>query len=46
MGSSICSTLVELGELGRLSKSMKKLSKELKGADKHKNEQYRAKLAT
>ncbi|MFS7908506.1 putative peroxisomal biogenesis factor 11 [Helianthus anomalus] len=46
MGSSICSTLVELGELGRLSKSMKKLSKELKGTDKHKNEQYRAKLAT
>ncbi|XP_076942559.1 peroxisomal membrane protein 11C-like [Bidens hawaiensis] len=44
MGSSICTTLVEIGELGRLSKSMKKLDKELKGSDKYKNEQYRAKL--
>ncbi|KAD1189675.1 hypothetical protein E3N88_43188 [Mikania micrantha] len=46
MGSSICTTLVELGELGRLSKSMKKLDKELKGSDKYKNEQYLAKLKT
>ncbi|KAF5811669.1 putative peroxisomal biogenesis factor 11 [Helianthus annuus] len=44
MGSSICTTLVEIGELGRLSKSVKKLDKELKGTDKYKNEQYRAKL--
>ncbi|GAY42092.1 hypothetical protein CUMW_064210 [Citrus unshiu] len=44
MGSSVCSTLVELGELGRLSTSMKKLEKELKDSDKHKNEQYQAKL--
>lgn len=44
MGSSVCSTLVELGEIGRLSASMKKLEKELKGSDKHQNEQYRAKF--
>ncbi|GAB2290959.1 Peroxisomal bioproteinsis factor [Dionaea muscipula] len=44
MGSSIATTLVELGELGRLSASMKKLDKDLKGCDKYKNEQYRAKL--
>ncbi|TXG62792.1 hypothetical protein EZV62_009786 [Acer yangbiense] len=44
MGSSVCTTLVEAGELGRLSASMKKLEKELKNSDKHKNEQYRAKL--
>lgn len=44
MGSSVCSTLVELGEIGRLSASMKKLEKELKGSDKHQNEQYRAKV--
>ncbi|GLT65327.1 hypothetical protein SLA2020_377650 [Shorea laevis] len=44
MGSSICSSLVELGELGRLSASMKKLEKELKNSDKCQNEQYCAKL--
>ncbi|CAL5397915.1 unnamed protein product [Camellia sinensis] len=33
-----------LGELGRLSASMKKLEKDLKNSDKHKNEQYRSKL--
>ncbi|CAN4099490.1 unnamed protein product [Withania somnifera] len=44
MGSSICTTLVEIGELGRLSTSMKKLQKELKHTDKYKNEQYRSKL--
>ncbi|KAL7238791.1 hypothetical protein ACSBR2_004815 [Camellia fascicularis] len=44
MGSSICTTLVELGELGRLSASMKKLEKDLKNSDKHKNEQYCSKL--
>ncbi|KAK9273290.1 hypothetical protein L1049_018097 [Liquidambar formosana] len=44
MGSSICTTLVELGELGRLSASMKKIEKELKNSDKYKNEKYCAKL--
>ncbi|XP_022864128.1 peroxisomal membrane protein 11D-like [Olea europaea var. sylvestris] len=44
MGSSICSTLVEIGELGRLSASMKKLEKELKITNKYKNEQYLSKL--
>lgn len=44
MGSSVCTTLVELGEIGRLSASMKKLEKNLKDGDKHQNEQYRAKL--
>jgi hypothetical protein len=43
MGSSICTTLVEAAELGRLSVSMKKLEKDLK-ADKYKNEQYCSKL--
>ncbi|GLT44945.1 hypothetical protein SLA2020_188170 [Shorea laevis] len=40
----LCSTLVELGELGRLSASMKKLEKEIKNGDKYQNEQYRTKL--
>ncbi|CAN1236811.1 Peroxisomal membrane protein 11C [Linum grandiflorum] len=40
MGSSICTTLVEVGELGRLSASIKKLEKELKNTNEH----YRAKL--
>lgn len=44
MGSSVCSTLVELGELGRLSGSMKKLEKEIKNSNKYDNEQYQAKL--
>nr|AFK46771.1 unknown [Lotus japonicus] len=44
LGSSACTTLVELGELGRLSTSMKKLEKELKNTNKYDNEQYRAKL--
>jgi len=44
MSSSICSTLVELGELGRLSNQMKKIEKELKGSDKYQNNQYCAKL--
>ncbi|KAL3517094.1 hypothetical protein ACH5RR_023996 [Cinchona calisaya] len=44
LGASICTTLVELGELRRLSLSMKKLEKELKNTDKFKNEQYLAKL--
>ncbi|KNA13701.1 hypothetical protein SOVF_114340 [Spinacia oleracea] len=43
MSSSVCTSLVEIGELGRLSVSMKKLEKELKGSEKHENEQYRAK---
>ncbi|KAI4354982.1 hypothetical protein L6164_003801 [Bauhinia variegata] len=46
MGSSVCGTFVELGEMGRLSASMKKLEKELKGknSNKYENEQYRAKV--
>ncbi|KAJ9188385.1 hypothetical protein P3X46_003746 [Hevea brasiliensis] len=44
MGSSVCTTLVEIGEIGRLSASVKKLEKELKNSDKYQNEQYRAKL--
>jgi len=44
MGSSICTTLVELGELGRISASMKKLENHLKSEDKYQNEEYRAKL--
>ncbi|KAL0913968.1 hypothetical protein M5K25_017463 [Dendrobium thyrsiflorum] len=44
MGSSACSTLVELAELVRLYNSMKKLEKELKGEDKHENPQYLVKI--
>ncbi|KAL2925741.1 Peroxisomal membrane protein 11C, partial [Bienertia sinuspersici] len=44
MSSSVCTSLVEIGELGRLSASMKKLEKDLKGIDKHENDQYQAKL--
>ncbi|XP_075518684.1 peroxisomal membrane protein 11D-like [Primulina tabacum] len=44
LGSSICSTLVEIGEIGRLSISMKKLGKELKNTNKYKNEQYKSKV--
>ncbi|KAL3829625.1 hypothetical protein ACJIZ3_018427 [Penstemon smallii] len=44
LGSSVCSSLVEIGEIGRLSASMKKLEKELKNTNKYKNEQYRSKL--
>ncbi|CAK9319031.1 unnamed protein product [Citrullus colocynthis] len=44
MGSSICSTLVELGELGRLSSARKKLEKDLKNRNKYEDEKYRAKV--
>ncbi|KAJ4954610.1 hypothetical protein NE237_011393 [Protea cynaroides] len=44
MGSSVCTTLVELAELGRLSASMKKMEKDLENTDKYQNEQYRIKL--
>lgn len=44
MGSSICTSLVEIGELGRLSASLKKLEKDLKNSDKYQSEQYRAKV--
>lgn len=36
--------LFQVGELGRLSASMKKLEKDLKKSDKHNNEEYRSKL--
>ncbi|QCE12232.1 peroxisomal membrane protein 11C [Vigna unguiculata] len=44
LGSSVCTTLVELGELGRLSASMKKLEKELKNKNKSDDAQYRGKV--
>ncbi|KAB2595633.1 peroxisomal membrane protein 11D-like [Pyrus ussuriensis x Pyrus communis] len=44
MGSSICTTLVEIGEIGRISGQLKKLEKDLKNSEKYHNEQYRAKL--
>ncbi|KAK6939041.1 Peroxisomal biogenesis factor 11 [Dillenia turbinata] len=44
LGSSVCTTLVELGELGRLSASMKKLERELKDSDKYQNQFYQEKL--
>ncbi|XP_020112333.1 peroxisomal membrane protein 11D-like [Ananas comosus] len=44
LGSSTCGTIIELAELHRLSKSMKKLEKQLKHADKYEDEEYRAKL--
>ncbi|CAM8971874.1 unnamed protein product [Rhodiola kirilowii] len=44
MGSSCCSTLVEAGEIGRLSASMKKIERNHRDGDIFKNEQYRAKL--
>ncbi|XP_038877241.1 peroxisomal membrane protein 11D [Benincasa hispida] len=44
MGSSICSTLVELGELGRLSSARKKLEKDLKNRNKYEDEKYCAKV--
>ncbi|TVU48607.1 hypothetical protein EJB05_08248, partial [Eragrostis curvula] len=44
MASSVCGGLVELGELKRLSKSMRKLSRELRDVDKYENEQYRSKM--
>nr|ACJ84112.1 unknown [Medicago truncatula] len=44
LGSSICTSLVELGELGRLSGSTKKIEREIKNSNKYDNEQYQAKL--
>ncbi|KAI4311532.1 hypothetical protein MLD38_036418 [Melastoma candidum] len=44
LGASVCTSLVEVGELKRLSSSMKRLEKKLKGDDKSKNEEYCAKL--
>ncbi|XP_062227903.1 peroxisomal membrane protein 11-5-like [Phragmites australis] len=44
LGSNTCTTIIELAELQRLSKSMKKLEKELKHQQLYKNEQYRMKL--
>ncbi|CAM0870424.1 unnamed protein product [Alopecurus aequalis] len=44
MASSVCASLVEIGELKRLSKSMRKLSRDLRGADKYEDEQYLAKM--
>ncbi|EMS58459.1 Peroxisomal membrane protein 11-5 [Triticum urartu] len=44
LGSNTCTTIIELAELQRLSKSMKKLEKDLKHQELYKNEQYRMKL--
>ncbi|XP_051133003.1 peroxisomal membrane protein 11C-like [Andrographis paniculata] len=44
LGASTCTSLVEIGELGRLSASMKKLEKELKDKDKYKDQEYCSKL--
>ncbi|KAM0879491.1 hypothetical protein ACQ4PT_034201 [Festuca glaucescens] len=44
LGSNTCTTIIELAELQRLSKSTKKLEKELKGQELYKNEQYQMKL--
>ncbi|WOL06274.1 peroxisomal membrane protein 11-5 [Canna indica] len=44
MGSSVCTTLLELGELGRLSASIKKLEREMKHADKYNDQQYLSKV--
>ncbi|CAF2175114.1 hypothetical protein BRARA_G01906 [Brassica rapa] len=44
LGSSVCTTAVEISEIGRLSSSMKKMEKEFKGDEKHHDEVYRAKL--
>ncbi|KAJ3672473.1 hypothetical protein LUZ60_007194 [Juncus effusus] len=44
LGSSTCTTLVELAEIRRLSNSIKKLERNLKSTDKYNDEQYKAKL--
>lgn len=46
MASSVCASLVELGELKRLSKAMRKRAKEIRGTavDKYEDEQYLGKM--
>ncbi|RWR89358.1 Peroxisomal membrane protein 11C [Cinnamomum micranthum f. kanehirae] len=44
MGSSACTTLIEIAELWRLSAAIKKLEKDLKQTDKYQNDQYLKKL--
>ncbi|KAG0497036.1 hypothetical protein HPP92_001727 [Vanilla planifolia] len=44
MGSSACTTVIELAELRRLSKSLKRLEEELKHADKYEDPQYLTKV--
>ncbi|KAL6004572.1 Peroxisomal biogenesis factor [Asimina triloba] len=44
MGSSACTTAIELAELARLSASIKKLERELKKKDKYQDDQYLTKL--
>lgn len=44
LGACGCAILVEIGELGRLSASIKKLEKELKNTDRYKNENYQSKM--
>ncbi|KAL8162500.1 hypothetical protein V2J09_013989 [Rumex salicifolius] len=42
--STTKSSMFQLGEVGRLSKQLKKLDRHLKGSDKYENEEYRGKL--
>ncbi|KAK1262409.1 Peroxisomal membrane protein 11D [Acorus gramineus] len=44
LGSSVCTTVIELSEIARLSASMKKLEKELKKTNKYQDERYATKL--
>ncbi|WOL05700.1 peroxisomal membrane protein 11-5-like [Canna indica] len=44
MGSSGCTTLIELIEIGRTSAAIKKLEKEMKKAEQCKDDQYQIKL--
>ncbi|CAA6658408.1 unnamed protein product [Spirodela intermedia] len=44
MGSSACTTLIELAEIRRLSRSIKKLERELKATDRSQNDQYLTKV--
>jgi len=44
MGSSACTSVIEAAEIARISASIKKLEKELKQANKYKDELYLSKL--
>jgi len=44
MGSSVCTSVIEAAEIARISASIKKLEKELKQANKYKDELYLSKL--
>lgn len=44
MGSSACTSVIELAEIRRLSKSIRRLEREIKPADRHLNDQYLGKV--